>query len=535
MLRTVRSRILFFSFLSVFALAALAVLSWSIMTRAESASEALVRENLSESWLLEDLEQDHRRLQDLAYKIKAQLMLWDEIDVEFQALTAALPEHWQSIEDNAGLSEWATENRALFESVLALIESMRPGIEGRSYYRVGQVVDFDLFPALGPMLAAINNRKEASRTTIEVSSQDLLAFLDAQKIWLLAGSAVFLMSVVLMTLWLRRSVIGRLQLLEAGLREMDETSDLSRRPVITGHDEVAGVTRALVGLVSRFELFIGEVRTAAHSINDRSVSLDSQAEGVQASTDTTRRQIYDVSQSMAAIAGQASAIDFATENSATTVRDAVAANAVVQEGLRNSEQAAEHTVEVIGRVSLSIQALSESSGKIESVIGVIADIAEQTNLLALNAAIEAARAGEHGRGFAVVADEVRTLSKRTSDSTREIRQWVTDLVTGVSGVEGLLDEMRDAGGMNRRNLDALKNHLERLGNQFTELENRSAEIGDAVAVQREEIDRVGRRSRALDDSSGSLITSVDNTRQISEYLRQESVTMRQLISRFKAA
>ncbi len=112
---------------------------------------------------------------------------------------------------------------------------------------------------------------------------------------------------------------------------------------------------------------------------------------------------------------------------------------------------------------------------------------------------------------------------------------MTDLVTGVSGVEGLLDEMRDAGGMNRRNLDALKDHLERLASQFTELELRSAEIGDAVAVQREEIDRVGRRSRALDDSSGSLITSVDNTRQISEYLRQESVTMRQLISRFKAA
>lgn len=535
MLRTVRSRILFFSFLSVFALAALAVLSWSIMTRAEWASEALVQENLSESWLLEDLEQDHRRLQDLAYKIKAQLMLWDEIDEEFQLLAEALPTHWAAIGDNAGLSQWAEEHRGLFQRVMALIESMRLGIEQRSYYRVGQVVDFDLFPALGPMLGAINERKGASRETIKVRSHDLLAFLDTQKVWLLAGSAVFLMSVVLMTLWLRRSVIGRLQSLESGLKEMDETSDLSRRPVITGDDEVAGVTRALVGLVSRFEQFIGEVRAAAHSINDRSTSLDSQAEGVQASTDTTRRQIHDVSQSMAAIASQASAIDTATENSANTVRDAVAANAVVQEGLRNSEQGAEHTVEVIGRVSSSIQTLSESSGKIESVIGVIADIAEQTNLLALNAAIEAARAGEHGRGFAVVADEVRTLSRRTSDSTREIRQWVTDLVTGVSGVEGLLDEMRDAGGMNRRNLEALKDHLERLASQFTELESRSAEIGDAVSVQREEIDRVGRRSKALDDSSGSLIASVDNTRQISEYLRKDSVTMRQLISRFKAA
>jgi len=535
MLRTVRSRILFFSFLSVFALAALAVMSWSIITRAESASEVLVNDNLKESWLLEDLEQDHRRLQDLAYKIKAQLLLWDEIDQVFSELTEQLPVHWRSIEDNAGLSDWAEEHQGLFDEVMALMESMEPGIRERSYYRVGQVVDFELFPALEPMLAAIDGRKEASREAIGARSRDLVAFLNAQQVWLAAGSAVFLITVVLMTLWLRRTVIGRLQALESGLREMDETSDLTRRPSITGDDEVAGVTRALIGLVGRFEQFIGEVRHTAHSINDRSTSLDSQAEGVQASTDTTRRQIHDVSQSMTAIANQASAIELATGNSAETVREAVAANEGVQGGLRNSEQAAEHTVEVIGRVSASIQVLSESSGNIESVIGVIADIAEQTNLLALNAAIEAARAGEHGRGFAVVADEVRTLSRRTSESTREIRQWVTDLVNGVSGVEGLLDEMREAGGRNRENLEALKDHLQRLALQFNELESRSSEISEAVSVQRAEIDRVGRRSQALDDSSGSLIASVDSTREISESLRQESVTMRQLISRFKAA
>lgn len=535
MLRTVRSRILFFSFLSVFALAALAALSWSIITRAESASRELVRDNLTESWLLEDLEQGHRQLQDLAYKIKAQLMLWDEIEQEFSGLTERLPAHWRSIENNAGLNKWAEQNQPQFQRVLALMESMSQGVQEKSYYRIGQVVDFELFSALGPMLAAINERKEASRQAINVRSQDLLAFLDAQQVWLVAGSAVFLLSVVLMTLWLRRSVIGRLQSLESGLRQMDETSDLTRHPDITGDDEVAGVTRALIGLVGRFEQFIGEVRTAAHGINDRSTSLDSQAEGVQASTDTTRRQIRDVIQSMAAIASKASDIEAATENSAATVREAVAANAGVQAGLRNSELAAEYTVEVIGRVSVSIQALSESSRNIESVIGVIADVAEQTNLLALNAAIEAARAGEHGRGFAVVADEVRMLSRRTSDSTKEIRQWVTDLVNGVSGVESLLDEMRDAGGRNRENLQALKDHLQRLARQFIELESRSSEISDAVLIQREEIGRVERRSRALDDSSDSLITSVDNTRQISEYLRQESVTMRQLISRFRAA
>lgn len=535
MFGTVRTRILVFAFLSLFAVAGLATLSWSIILKAEEASKTLIQSSLNESWLLADLEQDHRQLQDLAYKIKAQLLLWDEIETAFGELESSLPEHWRRVAEDSGLAGWAVEHQADFDRVLALIERMQAGIAEKSYYRVGQVVDFDLFPAMEPMLGAIAERQRQSRQSVSAGADDLLAFLSEQQVFLIAGSLVFTLLVIAMTLWLRRSVIQRLKSMELDLVAMESNADLTRVPVLKGRDEVAGVARALGGLVQRFEHFIGDIRAAAGALDQRSGSLDAGAERLLEASEQTRRQVSDVSQSMSAISEQASAIERATRDSADTVSSAVAANEEVQHRLGTSEAAAEHTVDVIGRVSDSIQALNESTGKIEQVIGVIADIAEQTNLLALNAAIEAARAGEHGRGFAVVADEVRTLSRRTSESTRDIGQWVQGLVTGVATVDSLLEDVRTAGNSNQEHLAALKAHLESLRGQFVNLEHLSTEISSAVVLQREEIGRVGRRSDVLEESSDFLIQSVEQTRSISEALRQESVSMRQLIARFRTA
>ncbi|KXS51296.1 MAG: methyl-accepting chemotaxis sensory transducer [Marinobacter sp. T13-3] len=533
MLATVRARILFFAFLSLAAVAGLAAMAWVIILKAENTSDNLIRHTLQESWILIDLEQDHRRLQDLAYKVKAQLLLWDEIEAEYAEIETALAKHWQRVESTPSLMAWATDHEASFKEVQTLMADMKAGIDQKSYYRVGQVVDFQLFPALEPMLGAISERQNKSRNEVSAGADDLLKFLDDQQLLLLAGSGTFLVVVIVMTLWLRRSVILRLQGIERELTAMEQQSDLTLTPRLNGRDEVAGVAGALERLVSRFEGFIGDIRNAASGLDERSSALDEGAEALQQASDATRRQISDVTTSMAAISEQASQIEQATEQSASTVSQAVSANSEVREGLQHSETGANHTMEVIARVSSSIQALNESTGNIEQVIGVIADIAEQTNLLALNAAIEAARAGEHGRGFAVVADEVRTLSQRTADSTRNIRQWVEDLVSGVSNVDLLLTEVRSAGEQNRDNLLTLKNHLEQLNGQFDELEQQSDSIRESVTLQRDEIGRVGRRADALSASAETLTENVQGTRMISDALRQESVSMRQLMASFR--
>lgn len=150
MLGTVRARIFCFAFLCVFALAGLATLSGMIILKAEEASDELIRTNLEETWLLADLEQSHRKLQDLAYKIKAQLLLWDEIQPAFANLEVSLPERWEAVQANSGLQPWSESHIEDFERVQALMVAMSEGIEQKSYYRVGQVVDFDLFPRLSP-------------------------------------------------------------------------------------------------------------------------------------------------------------------------------------------------------------------------------------------------------------------------------------------------------------------------------------------------------------------------------------------------
>jgi methyl-accepting chemotaxis protein len=535
MLGTVRFRILFFALLCVLALAGLATLAWSIILKAEEASNSLIHTSLEETWLLVDLEQDHRRLQDLSYKTKGQLLLWDEIEPTHADLKQALPRHWQRIENNAGLSEWARTHRADFEKVMAYLDAIAPGISDRSYYRVGQVVDFDLVPALEPMLQAIEERQRTSREGLSSAAQGLLTFLAGQQNYLFGGSVLFLVMVVSMTLWLRHTVILRLQRMERDLAAMDRNSDLTGVPVVDGKDEVAGVNRALSGLVQRFEHFVGDVRAAAGGLTERSAQLDREAETLHSTSTQTRRLIDDVNQSMNNIADQSSAIEAASEQSANTVREALAANAEARQGISSSEQAADHAVSIINRVSESITTLTESSGRISQVISIIADIAEQTNLLALNAAIEAARAGEHGRGFAVVADEVRVLSQRTADSTRDIRQWVEELVAGVGEVEQRLDGMRDAGSRNRAHIKTLRAFLERLQDQFVELENHSAGISEAIATQRDETGRVGRRAQALEESADSLVASVGSAREVSNALRQESDSMRGLIARFKTS
>ncbi|OIN46154.1 methyl-accepting chemotaxis protein [Pseudomonas azotoformans] len=339
---------------------------------------------------------------------------------------------------------------------------------------------------------------------------------------------------VLLAAYAIRQLVQRMKSLKTNIDALSAgDADLTRRITIRAEDELGAIGHSVNRFIVYLQNMIGEVTLATGAMSSSLAQLQ------QTSAHTNQilvRHASETDQTVTAITEMSSTADTVAQNAAETAAFTQRANEHADRSRVVVGEASNSVSALIGEVSSathSVENMRQDAARITETLGVIGAIAGQTNLLALNAAIEAARAGEQGRGFAVVADEVRALAARTQASTSQINDMLTRLTAGVSSSVAAMENTQASCQSAADATARVNTGLDEMAGSVSHINNLSTQIATAAEQQSAVTEEINRSMVQIRQMVEELVQSGHATENNTQSLLEANGRVIALMGRFK--
>lgn len=333
--------------------------------------------------------------------------------------------------------------------------------------------------------------------------------------------------------------LGILSSLNSNAKSLNDAShklqdgDFSSGVVIDTDDTLGAAAKSLTTMIVSVAALLNTIQKSAHDVNDLSVKIQSVA-------DTSKQELDQQNLQTQQVASATTEMAATVREVARSCLEATSATDVAHDSALDGQIKVKEAIAKINTLGSDVEKAKDIISQVQSdvtdisaVLEVIRSIAEQTNLLALNAAIEAARAGEQGRGFAVVADEVRSLAKRTQDSTAEIRVVIEKLQSGTVNAVGIIHQSFIGAQDSVASAESAGQSLEKIVVGVDLLRNLNLQIATAAEQQAAVAEQMSRNTLHLSDSSENILNQVDKTVSYSASLRKSAMNLLENTLKFK--